>query len=963
MSGIPLKVGDPGWELVEYQLRLACVTTDIIITSIHDVRGDARQASEDSIVWLPTHTTDPSKLDSRPVKVFKRINLANTPSHGGQYEFYMCSSPSSDKAYCMEGEENVRNTKLPDGFSCIYQHIPSFVSPAISQRIKAAEQDIRAPLLQNGEESLILSEALKEMKEIHADRSLRDISQSALAALYGGEVTYPSGGAVTPMFLVSFTVDQDRRLKESLCDNCNERIATLYCDSDKAKLCPECDAHIHSVSRIASRHKRVPLTDHPSFFGNCKHHPDQVCTHYDFELDCALCVKCKMEGTHAVGENATHKLVELKEAYDQAKEASTKQDRGISSRCSQLRSRLREVDERMREVCRNSKEIEEELFTIVRKAVNSLRKATSKKIALLISDELRLERDLIDIGVSEQFLQVEKEELNPVEFMRMWKEHQRLRDKVREKYDDEKSMGSSSFISTLADTSIQGHIAVFSNGQICEDDEGHHGDDHPRASTRHVHIQQPVQQPVRRASPRPHTSASLAEVGSAAVHSAAPMTAATNPPLQSPTSTIPEFSMPVWDEPLEEHREERSDIGTSGFGDSGFGFEGAGGGFRATLFKKSKKRKRGSKGTLGGPMHSSAMFNSTIMADDIAVEQTPASQLTTEELGAAGPHQKLASMSSAEKSVMQRRLGAQKDGTNAFRSFGERFATMAKKKKDERDEQERVEREKREKAESVAADRRVGESTRTDDDDHLFSTTVGSSRGPVGAPRLPKQPKMVAHKPPTSSSVSMPAPAADFRHARLTTEAEARRQQMLKAGVQISSQPFVDSSILTTSFAQLLYFSLPYDFAPITLNLYNSKDFGMNLQTLQAVSSDNGATCIIIKCGERVFGGFASQSWSMDGKPFGDSNSFLFSLDGNFKLKCKTHRDAIPQYGDSTRLSFGVTDLVLAGEELESCISEVEDSYTIGLEPGSVQAQTLLAGRREFQPDAIEVWKFSMPHE
>ncbi|GIL73057.1 hypothetical protein Vretimale_4673 [Volvox reticuliferus] len=48
-----------------------------------------------------------------------------------------------------------------------------------------------------------------------------------------------------------------------VCDHCDAKLANVFCHSDGAFLCPQCDAQVHSVNKLAQRHVRVPCHSCP----------------------------------------------------------------------------------------------------------------------------------------------------------------------------------------------------------------------------------------------------------------------------------------------------------------------------------------------------------------------------------------------------------------------------------------------------------------------------------------------------------------------------------------------------------------------------------------------------------------------------------------------------------------------------------------------------------------------------
>ena len=144
---------------------------------------------------------------------------------------------------------------------------------------------------------------------------------------------------------------------------------------------------------------------------------------------------------------------------------------------------------------------------------------------------------------------------------------------------------------------------------------------------------------------------------------------------------------------------------------------------------------------------------------------------------------------------------------------------------------------------------------------------------------------------------------------------------------------------------------------------------------LDACHDDVGPTVLLLKSGNRIFGGYASDSWKDDGASFGDSKSFLFSVSLDLKfpfhgrkllpappkivgddIPIEAHNNTVPSLvAGKDFVQFGVGDLVLR-KGLSNCSSELEGSYGLGLRRGSSEASTILAGSKTFAVDEIELW-------
>jgi len=122
---------------------------------------------------------------------------------------------------------------------------------------------------------------------------------------------------VLPCYVVQFEMGPEDAVP--LCDVCNQKPAVVYCAADSARLCHECDESTHSSNKLAARHVRVALRDAPPV-AVCPEHGTNA-EYFCNTCSTVVCVHCKMAGSHSSGEQASHRLVPLADAYKAARQS------------------------------------------------------------------------------------------------------------------------------------------------------------------------------------------------------------------------------------------------------------------------------------------------------------------------------------------------------------------------------------------------------------------------------------------------------------------------------------------------------------------------------------------------------------------------------------------------------------------------------------------------------------------
>ena len=175
---------------------------------------------------------------------------------------------------------------------------------------------------------------------------------------------------ILPTFVVVFEFDPEAEnapVKKSFCENYERRVATVFCQSDAANLCDQCDAEMHS-SKLAARHVRVPLEGNGAqTFSSCRIHPDKIVEFFCPSCSRPVCVHCKMVGHHSTGDAARHKLITIAEAFKSVAESANAIDPILESRKAAIKSQMQSVKERTKQVFANSDAIKAQLDEIYSK--------------------------------------------------------------------------------------------------------------------------------------------------------------------------------------------------------------------------------------------------------------------------------------------------------------------------------------------------------------------------------------------------------------------------------------------------------------------------------------------------------------------------------------------------------------------------------------------------------------------
>lgn len=336
--------------------------------------------------------------------------------------------------------ENANNGVKPSKSGKIVKRL-MLCKVAIGRAYNAADDFAKVAAITDGYDSFIIDnkkESASGKRQNAASRASRDSINECGADISdcsrdNFDFIVKDSNQILPTFVVVFEFDPEtekRSRQKVSCENCERRVATVFCQSDAANLCDQCDAEMHS-SKLSARHVRIALEGNGSqTFSSCRIHPDKIVEFFCPSCSRPVCVHCKMVGHHSTGDAARHKLITIAEAFKSVAESANAIDPILESRKAAIKSQQQSVEERAKQVISNASSIQTQLDEIYARAQSELKALLKKKLNILRGDSVELERELSEIGQLEAFLEYQKSGPNATQFILDWSHHQRLRSEL-----------------------------------------------------------------------------------------------------------------------------------------------------------------------------------------------------------------------------------------------------------------------------------------------------------------------------------------------------------------------------------------------------------------------------------------------------------------------------------------------------------------------------------------------------
>lgn len=404
-----LTVHDEEYSRIAYSIRASLQSLTVKILSIHAINSPQQDA------MFEANHVGVTVLDSwvNSVDLPEQNSIHNIISHGGRFRItdadkgaiFSVGAISLDDA--IQTNAGTATASGPIHFEFVHCRV------AVGRSFVVDPQQVGVHGIPAGYDSIIIH------KEFEEDPTR-----------YSHEYIISDESRVYPSFIVNFVFDlnADRMKLVPNCECCDARAAVVYCMQDNAKLCEMCDRDMHSKSKIYERHNRVLLNEMQTTVGltMCKEHTNMPIQFFDPIAHIPVCIHCKMSGSHSIGENATHQLVPIQEAYQSSMEDLERERLIVEERRKTIFAQVASIDRRMQQVNQNHEKCQDQIYEIVQRVVQVLHEETQSKLSALLSDESELRRQLEFYGWMESFLNYQKSSINPVEFLQVFKSHSSL---------------------------------------------------------------------------------------------------------------------------------------------------------------------------------------------------------------------------------------------------------------------------------------------------------------------------------------------------------------------------------------------------------------------------------------------------------------------------------------------------------------------------------------------------------
>ncbi|ELA41398.1 uncharacterized protein VICG_01503 [Vittaforma corneae ATCC 50505] len=119
------------------------------------------------------------------------------------------------------------------------------------------------------------------------------------------------------LYEVTFEYDEELEKlsrKSFICHRCKKSQSTMFCPSERASFCKDCDIQVHN-DEFLKRHSRIYFSDvGQKKFICCLYHPTKVVEYFCETCMDPICADCKITGNHSGRDKCDHHIISFLEA-------------------------------------------------------------------------------------------------------------------------------------------------------------------------------------------------------------------------------------------------------------------------------------------------------------------------------------------------------------------------------------------------------------------------------------------------------------------------------------------------------------------------------------------------------------------------------------------------------------------------------------------------------------------------
>ncbi|CAD7960010.1 unnamed protein product [Amoebophrya sp. A25] len=246
------------------------------------------------------------------------------------------------------------------------------------------------------------------------------------------------------------------------CTGCKEgeKQPAIFCiEEDGWMFCQKClDELFEKLPMMKEQRTVVALADMKPTFAHCAVHGDRKAEWWCVDCKKALCVACKVSGSHSKGRAATHRLMHIREKYEEVKDAMSVCPQEVQDARCLLHDQMDMIEKRSQQVEDNISQLLQDAQKKAEELERQIRVLGAKKLDSLRSRKHLAERNLKQIDWASNFADyITDHTVMPAEvFLQSAPFHEKL---IESLVENVVSVDEEQYLEK-ADLQLEGHLSV-----------------------------------------------------------------------------------------------------------------------------------------------------------------------------------------------------------------------------------------------------------------------------------------------------------------------------------------------------------------------------------------------------------------------------------------------------------------------------------------------------------------------
>ncbi|KAL6122750.1 hypothetical protein NUSPORA_00006 [Nucleospora cyclopteri] len=225
---------------------------------------------------------------------------------------------------------------------------------------------------------------------------------------------------ILPIYEITFEYNPEFEKtgrNKNICHKCLKVEAIVYCPSERASFCNECDHAVHADAFLQRHERKYFDSCGQRKFINCKNHETKTIEYFCVNCLEPICSYCKINGSHATLEFAGHEIIPFVTACESLSESITKSSHSLTNHTSKLKLELEKFTTNVGSFKVNIEKVRQQVENDYKNLMLQLENIENNKIQTMNANFLEMIKQTVMFDKMSNF----PEELDPTDRLQYYK--------------------------------------------------------------------------------------------------------------------------------------------------------------------------------------------------------------------------------------------------------------------------------------------------------------------------------------------------------------------------------------------------------------------------------------------------------------------------------------------------------------------------------------------------------------